>query len=337
MIRQVGDFVQKDFQTTNPYVGVNLIRKNLISCGAIVVLDEDSNEYLGVLTPFDIVQRRYNLVADCLIEKPMLGYEFNIKDALETMYQQNEEVLPLEKNGQFEGLVFKKDLVSYLASQNIKQREQIQSDDQEIKRSQRILNAIYNSTHSIRFLISPDYSILFYNKAANKLAFSLLRKKMKIGDNFTLYYPQLLYQKLDFKSDFEKALKGEQIVRENEVVHLDESRWIKTEYYPVYTHEKLIGVSISSHDITERKRNEVFLEQQSKALKDIIFFQSHEVRRPVANILGIIQLIDKTQLTLNNREAIELLAKATTEFDNIIRQIVETAHFWSEIEQQRIK
>ena len=43
----VSNFVRRDFQTTQPYVGFNLIRGQLISHSAIVVLDVfNSNGYL---------------------------------------------------------------------------------------------------------------------------------------------------------------------------------------------------------------------------------------------------------------------------------------------------
>ncbi len=94
----VGNFVRKDFQTTHPYVGVNIIREELINHSAIVVLDEDTNDYLGVLTPLDIVQRQHNLVIDCLTNKPILQFECKVGEALKTMHKQNAEVLPLEKS-----------------------------------------------------------------------------------------------------------------------------------------------------------------------------------------------------------------------------------------------
>lgn len=338
MRQQVGNFVRKNFQTTQPYIGVNLIRKKLITHSAMVVFREDNNEYLGVLTPLDIAQRQNNLVIDCLVKKHMLQYDDSVINALETMYKQNADVLPLEKQNKFEGLIFKNDLIAYLSSQNIKQQEQIQQDDIEIKKSEKILNAIYNSTHSVRFLIAPDYSILFFNKAANKKALLLNKKALKIGDNFTDFYKDLLYNQPNFKNDFKKALKGKYVISENEISHLDKSLWIKTEYYPVYTDKKsLIGISISSRDISDRKRDEIFIMKQSKALKDIIFFQSHEVRRPVASILGILQLIDTSQLTPNNKTAIELLTKTTHELDSIIRQIIETADFWTNRENNKLK
>jgi len=332
---QVGNFVQKNFLTTPSYVGVNLIREKLISHSAIVVLEEDTNNYLGVLTPLDIVQRQHNLVIDCLTKKPMLQFECKVEDALEIMHKQNAEVLPLENQKKFEGLIFKNDLVTFLSSQNIKQEKQLQRDDEEIKKSEKILNAVYNSTHSVRLLIAPDYTILFFNKKANENAISFNNKEIKIGDNLLHYAKGIFTYNDNFKDDITKTLQGEYVVRENEIQHLDNSLWFQTEYYPVYTNNRLIGVSISSRDISERKKNEIFIKKQNEALKDIIFFQSHEVRRPVANILGILQLLDTSQLTGRNKEAIELLAKTTTNFDSIIKTIVENAHSWTRTDNEK--
>ncbi|MFN3315844.1 MAG: PAS domain S-box protein, partial [Raineya sp.] len=50
-------------------------------------------------------------------------------------------------------------------------------------------------------------------------------------------------------------------------------------------------------DITEKKLKEKVVEDQHKVLEDIAFIQSHEVRRPVANILGLISLLDKNNLS----------------------------------------
>ena len=324
----VGNFVRKDFQTTYPYVGVNSIRELLISHSAIVVLDEDTNEYLGVLTPLDIVQRQHNLVIDCLTNKSILQFECDVEEALETMHKQNTEVLPLENQNKFEGLVFKNDLVTFLSSKSTNQGKQLQRNNEEIKKSEEILNAIYNSTHSVRFLVAPDYSILFFNKKANENAILLYKKKLKIGDNFINYAKDILNTTdSNLKSDFEAAIQGGYVVRENEIQQPDHSLWFKIEYYPVYTDNKLIGVSISSRDISERKKNEIFIKKQNDALSDIISFQSHEVRRPVANILGIINVLDKSNLSGENKNWIELLDISVKELDEIIKTIVTMAHY----------
>ncbi|MCK9404751.1 MAG: PAS domain S-box protein [Chitinophagaceae bacterium] len=324
---QVGDFIHKNFQVTHPYVGVNLIRKKLISHSAIVVLEEDTNDYLGVLTPLDIVQRQHNLVIDCLIKKPILQYECKVEEALAIMHKHNTEVLPVENHKKFEGLVFKDDLVTSLSSQNTNQGNQLQRNAEEIKKSEKILTAIYNSTHSVRLLVAPDYTILFFNKTAYETTILFQRKKLKIGDNFMNYAKDILKTTdSSLKSVFETALTGEYVIREDEIRHNDSSLWVKTEYNPVYIDNKLIGVSISSRDISERKKNEFLIKKQIDAFKDIVTFQSHEVRRPVANIFGIINSLDRSTLSEKNRELIELLDITTKQLDDIIKAVVTKAY-----------
>lgn len=324
----VGNFVQKNFQTTQPYVGVNLIREKLISHYAIVVLEEDTHNYLGVLTPLDIAKRQCNLVVDCLTSKPMLQFEQNIEDALAIMYKQNTNVLPLENNKKFEGLIFKHDLVTFLALQNTKQGKQLKQNDVKIKKSEKVLTAIYNSTRSVRFLVDPNYKILFFNKTAYENIILVYQKKPKNGESIFNYLKNILnITDSDFKNDLGRALQGEYVLRENEIQHLDSLLWFHTEYYPVYMDTKLIGVSISARDITAKKQNEIFTLKQNAILKDIVFFQSHQVRRPVANILGIINCFDKSNLSEVNKELIELLDTTTQELDAIIKTIVTSAYY----------
>jgi len=71
----------------------------------------------------------------------------------------------------------------------------------------------------------------------------------------------------------------------------------------------------------------VLLEQQLKLrnqrLSEIAWQQSHEVRRPVANILGIIELMkmQKSQGQVGI-EYVAYLEQSAAEFDAIIRTIV---------------
>ncbi|KEO71939.1 PAS domain S-box protein [Anditalea andensis] len=325
-----GDFVNKNFISTSPYSGVTAIKSDLISHSAIVVLDENTNNYLGLLTPLDLILRPHNLVIDCLTEKPMLSYQTPITHALATMFKHHEEVLPIENQNKFEGLVYKNDLIDYLSKQNIKQHKYILQGNDSLKNTKNILYAIYQSTQSIRYLIAPDYSIIFFNKTAEEKTFTYNNKKLKIGDNFTHVFEDLMQKDQHFKNDFYKAIKGKHVVRESRVSDIPKTVWIKSEYLPVFDNNTLIGISLTIHDITERKNREIFIKKQNKILKDLIFFQSHKVRRPIANIMGSLQLIDTSELSEANKEAIDLISKATVEFDSIIKQIVDTAHYWTD-------
>lgn len=65
----------------------------------------------------------------------------------------------------------------------------------------------------------------------------------------------------------------------------------------------------------------VKLRKQAKLLREIAWIQSHLVRRPVANILGLVPLVKKNALTDEDKRIVEMLDQATKEFDEIIKRI----------------
>ncbi len=85
------------------------------------------------------------------------------------------------------------------------------------------------------------------------------------------------------------------------------------------------------HDITQRKQAEDMLKLKNKKLTEIAFLQSHIVRRPVSNVIGLANLINKDDPTDPiNFELIPKLAIASKELDDVIKQIVQKT---SEIEK----
>ncbi len=66
------------------------------------------------------------------------------------------------------------------------------------------------------------------------------------------------------------------------------------------------------------------LERQYAALKEIGEIQSHQVRAPIATILGLINLFNFRELSdPNNRDILLKLKAATEDFDKVIEQIVK--------------
>lgn len=64
------------------------------------------------------------------------------------------------------------------------------------------------------------------------------------------------------------------------------------------------------------------LEEQNKALKEIAWINSHEIRRPVVSILSIAGLFDKSNQDLHlNTQLMEWLHESTLQLDEIIHKI----------------
>lgn len=84
----------------------------------------------------------------------------------------------------------------------------------------------------------------------------------------------------------------------------------------------LIG---TNRDVTTDVLVQEKIKSQNKVLRDIAFIQSHEVRRPLANILGVIEILQQTG-TLNGLEIFDLLIESANELDQQIRAIVNKAN-----------
>jgi signal transduction histidine kinase len=70
-------------------------------------------------------------------------------------------------------------------------------------------------------------------------------------------------------------------------------------------------------------KTEEALIEQNERLKNIASLSSHELRRPVASMLGLINIMDRENFTNpENRQIIEHLFTVSKEIDEVIRLIV---------------
>ncbi len=82
---------------------------------------------------------------------------------------------------------------------------------------------------------------------------------------------------------------------------------------------RLIG---TNRNITDDIAVQEKMKTQNKVLRDIAFIQSHEVRRPLANILGVIEVLNSSN-SVHNKEIFDHLIESANELDMQIRSIVK--------------
>jgi PAS domain S-box-containing protein len=82
-------------------------------------------------------------------------------------------------------------------------------------------------------------------------------------------------------------------------------------------------------DITEKKRAQRELTEQNLRLREIAQISSHDIRGPVASILGLVNLFDQSQLDNKfNSEIINWLSVSAQELDQVLHTIVQKT--WNE-------
>ncbi|MCS6796291.1 MAG: PAS domain S-box protein, partial [Raineya sp.] len=156
-----------------------------------------------------------------------------------------------------------------------------------LKSSEIKLRAIVDSTNDNNVLISSDFKVLSFNKKAFENVKFFFGAEMKEGDDFRKYVVPT--RETDFQNYVRRALQGETIIEELCIdLENGEQFWFLVSFYPAYDEEgNLIGVSYNASDIDKRKKYELLLEEQNRQLREIAYIQSHKVRKPVANILGL--------------------------------------------------
>jgi PAS domain S-box-containing protein len=188
--------------------------------------------------------------------------------------------------------------------------------EEKIRESRNKLSAILNSTSDINILIDPEYRVLSFNKTAYESMQILYdNQKIELGQNILQYILPGTIE--EFNHNFQTALKGEPVeVKIKLFFKPGLALWFLVKYFPVYDAENnIIGVAFSSTNINQQQR-------QYEKLEEIANLYSHDIRRPVATILGITQLIEQKELTNENKEWFGHLRKTTQELDRVIHQIV---------------
>lgn len=203
-----------------------------------------------------------------------------------------------------------------LAHQHIKEQEQIIA----ITESELRLKAVFDSSSDSQILVDKNFEVLAFNRAASDDIRSVYRHRLANGDHIFNYIDKAIQDQ--FKKYFNIALSGKSIKREWLLMQGTALATCKiTTFIPVKNSMgKVIGVALNSTDITHHKKQEAYINIQNEALHRIAIIQSHELRRPVASLLGIIDLIKIEEVDFRYRNIIE---ETVIELDEKIRGIVK--------------
>ncbi|MDR6944764.1 PAS domain S-box protein [Mucilaginibacter pocheonensis] len=98
--------------------------------------------------------------------------------------------------------------------------------------------------------------------------------------------------------------------------------WISTQLTPTYDEDNVFhGYIIVCQDITYRKEKEEEINRQNRLLREVAWISSHEIRRPVATMLGLINLLDMAEDDNEQEEIFTKLHECAQEMDGMVHEI----------------
>lgn len=188
-------------------------------------------------------------------------------------------------------------------------REKIAKDGQNLR-------AIINNTRDLIWSVDRDFNIITGNEAFWERVDRLTGKRPETITNAD-FELEIMRPILD---SYRRAFQGEAflVIRERE---LDgHKRFEELSFNPIVNQQQEVtGVNCFLRDITSQREHVEQIEKQNDKLREIAWIQSHKMRVPVANILGLVQLcqMDKSA----RKEIIPVFFRAAEQLDDMIREI----------------
>jgi len=246
----------------------------------------------------------HNIGSLCVVDTQSRGLEDHQRNTLNVLSKQVINLMELNWN------------LKILAEKNEEHKQHKKTlEESEIK-----LNAVFNSTADLHVLVDKQLEILAFNQPASNYIFNIYQKHIAIGDRILNYVDQKV--KNHFIKYFAIALKDKTIQHELLLrAGTGFECWREIKFVPIKNNDgEIIGVALNSVDITKRKQQEEQINIQNEALTRIAIIQSHELRRPVASLLGLMHLMKLEEIDFGYFNILEI---TVNELDEKIRIIVE--------------
>lgn len=195
-------------------------------------------------------------------------------------------------------------------------REQIYRDGQNLR-------AIINNTRDLIWSVDRDFKIITGNDPFWQQIAGLTGKTPAELSNADLD-PDLLQSYIAY---YRRAFTGEAF---STVIERTAGAGLRTyrqlSFNPIRDQQEVIGVNCFMRDITEQQQHLEKIEKQNDSLREIAWTQSHRVRAPLANVLGLIPLFDTADpASPENLVVLEKIKAAAGQLDQVIREIVDFA------------
>lgn len=201
--------------------------------------------------------------------------------------------------------------------------------EQALQKSEANFRSIFQHTNIGFGLLDTSLNVVYCNEKANEWGRESLGVQLETGKNAVSLLRD--FQKSDFVTMLQRALSGESINVETAYPVLDGSvSWYRLRMDAVYTpEEQLIGVIVSAENITDSKlvrldRDRMIkdLIQRNKEHEQFAYIVSHNLRGPLANILGYISLIrEEDNARAETEEYLQLLSESACKLDETIRDL----------------
>ncbi|MBK9014863.1 MAG: PAS domain S-box protein [Saprospiraceae bacterium] len=201
--------------------------------------------------------------------------------------------------------------------------------EESLLKSEANLRTIFDHADRAYILLDKDFRILSFNTVATEWAKLVYNAEFKEGESIITYLEE--EKKEEGKRILESVLEGHHLVHEAQYRTPDGTeKWFSVRRYPVRNEDgSILGICIASKDVTQRhqyqmERDKMTAEivQRNKDLEQYAYIVSHNLRAPVANIVGFSDALLHTDLNEDEKwEMLNGLDVSIKRLDNVIMDL----------------
>ena len=202
-------------------------------------------------------------------------------------------------------------------------------DEEEIKKSEANLRTIFENTDSAYVLFNAEMKIVSFNALAQKYSEEQNNKQLVLNHSIKEYFSAERWPTI--QGILEKLTRGETANYELKITKKDGSigwhdvRWLNVQN----TGNRSWGFILANKDITEakiaaleRERITADLIQHNKDLEQFTYIISHNLRAPVANIIGLSEMLKEDDLDADlKQQLVEKVSSSIRNIDTVIKDL----------------
>lgn len=257
--------------------------------------------------------------------------------SIEVVYTQ---ATPIEDDGPF--LKEERNLINTLA-EIIEVYLNKKADHEALLTSEANMKSVFDNTEIGYLLLDREYCVISFNQTMLDEYATLSGIKLKKGINFL---ELILPERVTYvKNIFEKVVVSESTV-EYETYFLGNGvpYYFTINIVPIKRHNVIIGFTLSAYDITIRKLMEMEREkitadllQRNRDLEQFAYIVSHNLRAPLANILGLSLLLKEEIPDTDKQHALNGIENSTMRLDEVVRDLNTILQVRREISEVKIR
>jgi len=203
--------------------------------------------------------------------------------------------------------------------------------EQQLLQSEANLRSVFENTDLCIAFYDTDFNIVSFNNNAYDFVRDYLHQKLKAGKNAVKYFPK--NRRASVRNFFNKASNNEPVFYETfyDLGH-GNIVWFDVNWVGVKNEKgENIGVILTYKNITKSKNADIEREkitadliQRNKDLEQFTYIISHNLRAPVANIIGLSNLLQGADNETKQRA--DVLNALSTSANNLDEVILDLNH-----------